>query len=289
MSAITAIDDAVTQISDIEAPSSPAVPTLSGDLQTLHTTAQTWPSAVRAQVMGYLGNCSSHASAYASTTAPQLGQLVASKDPGATARFLALLNATQSVVVDLQGQATPVTAAVNSFRSGQLAASSRVTADAQTASSVLQGEQAQAVALEAEIEALQRKIEKDREYEQLGWLLGPLGAIIAREIGDLVDDVAGKEAQIQSEEQQIATLNADVQALIAVTGALNVLVPANGVVIAGLTALTNGLAVLGGELANLLQAVASAGSVDPTWVKAELDRLAGGWTDVASAATALTN
>jgi prefoldin subunit 5 len=284
MSALGTIDQAVAQITAVQVPSSPAVPTLPADLESLRTVALTWPSAVRGQVTSHVTACAGQAAAYADTTGPQLQASAAEQN---TPQFVALLQATQSAVVSLQGQATTVTAAVNTFRSGLLDAAGRLTADAQTAASALQGEQAEIVSLQQEMNALNAKIDEDREYEQLGWLLGPLGAIIAREIGDLVDDVQGKESQIQADQQQIATLSADVDALNGIAGALNALVPANGMVIAGLTALTNGLAVVGGDLANVLQAVGSAGSVDPTWAQAELQRLAEDWADVGSAATAL--
>jgi Bacillus haemolytic enterotoxin (HBL) len=270
MSALGTIDQAVAQITAVQVPSSPAVPTLPADLESLRTVALTWPSAVRGQVTSHVTACAGQAAAYADTTGPQLQASAAEQN---TPQFVALLQATQSAVVSLQGQATTVTAAVNTFRSGLLDAAGRLTADAQTAASALQGEQAEIVSLQQEMNALNAKIDEDREYEQLGWLLGPLGAIIAREI--------------QADQQQIATLSADVDALNGIAGALNALVPANGMVIAGLTALTNGLAVVGGDLANVLQAVGSAGSVDPTWAQAELQRLAEDWADVGSAATAL--
>jgi hypothetical protein len=285
MSAVATIDQAVAQIVNVQAPASPAVPSLPADLQTLRSIAAIWPSAVRPQVVGQGAACSSQAATYAGTTGPQLEAAATAKD---TTQFVALLKATQSVVVALQGQGAAVTNAVGSFRSGLAGAAATVTADAQTAASALQGEQAEITALQQEIEALQDKIEEDRKWEQLGWLLGPLGAVIAREIGDLADDVEGKQGQIRTDSAQVATLSADVGALNGITVALQALVPANGAVLAGLTALSNGLAVVGGELASVLQAVGSAGSVDPVWAAAELQRLAGDWADVGSAAAALS-
>jgi hypothetical protein len=71
--------------------------------------------------------------------------------------------------------------------------------------------------LQNQISQLSTKIAADRVYEEVGWILGPLGYLIAKEIGDLVDDVSGKEAQINAEEGQI---NADRQTIQQITSSL---------------------------------------------------------------------
>uniref|UniRef100_A0A7S1D0W6 Uncharacterized protein n=1 Tax=Cyclophora tenuis TaxID=216820 RepID=A0A7S1D0W6_CYCTE len=63
---------------------------------------------------------------------------------------------------------------------------------------------AQVASLQNTINGLNSKIAKDRAYEQVGWILGPLGHELAKEIGDLVDSVAQKQAQINSMQQQIS-------------------------------------------------------------------------------------
>lgn len=129
--------------------------------------------------------------------------------------------------VQVQGLSKSLQGATKDIEAAQSAAASMNTATANaiaTLTVVVNKLFAKDASLEADVKSLQNqisqlstKIAADRVYEEVGWILGPLGYLIAKEIGDLVDDVSGKEAQINAEEGQI---NADRQTIQQITSSL---------------------------------------------------------------------
>jgi hypothetical protein len=121
--------------------------------------------------------------------------------------------------------------------------------DAATVAARITADEQERAALQGQIDDLNHKIEQDHNYEMLGWLLGPIGYVIASELGSLIDDQQGLEQRIQQIRETIDADSRSIQTLAAVSGQLGTLLGLADNLMIGLTALSSGITVLGDQLA----------------------------------------
>lgn len=57
--------------------------------------------------------------------------------------------------------------------------------------------------LQNDIHRINKKVARGHRYEEIGWVLGPLGHEMANSIGDLVDNVAGKRKELEKYMQKL--------------------------------------------------------------------------------------
>lgn len=290
-SAITAVDGAVATIMATPSPPPiPAVPSLPADISRARADAYTWPGGIRAQVIGHTNAVAAMAAGFVSTTAPHLHELAAQArggDQSAAGAFIALLRGAQQAVVGQQAQGGAVDQAVTTFRGRMAANAATFAADSTAAANAIGADQQQMATLRQQIADLQSRIERDRYLELLGWLAGPLGYLAAREIGSLIDDEAGMLRQVDELNRQVSTTAAEAVVLQALVGSLGRSIAAGDQVLTALVALGNGLAVLGGEIANVLSGIDATSLSHDTFVDAEVDTVTANCRDVSNQATTL--
>jgi hypothetical protein len=172
--AIAAMDAFCNLLLSIHIDSSPAVPQVGAHLAGAQQTAQLWLKTTHQQTKNGLNLTASVANDFVGGIYPTLSTLAGKVPPewGMWKNGLAQVGNRVSIAERCVQQGIE---GVNQFRQAVTPICQGFASDAVAALSKVKGDEAEIARLQGDIERLQNKIDDDRKYENIGWILGPRG------------------------------------------------------------------------------------------------------------------
>ena len=201
------------------------------------------------------------------TLTSSASELAAGSEPASTpderAAAASVLAQTGQALSVLSGGVSALGSVVDRVYSASQSASTQLGADAQAVAQGLQLDAAQAQALQQQIDQIQATINQDHQDEEIGWIAGPLGYLLAQKIGGLADNESSLQQQISDLQQAEGAESGDATALTGVTGSLATVSQSCQQMQVGTLALSQGWTALGGFVDNC-QAQLTSTTEDPS-------------------------
>ncbi|MYT27613.1 MULTISPECIES: HBL/NHE enterotoxin family protein [unclassified Streptomyces] len=282
---LSAVDQAAQNVRDGQVGDASAVPGLQEHVDAAKSHAATWLDKTRTSVREPLSLTRSLVSYYLGTAAGRLAELTPQAEAGDQAAKDEFVTHLQRVKGDLdifQQRVTANTAEVNELNRAFTADASRFAEDLNTIAAVIATDQRMAEELRGQAQALRDKIAEARRWENVGWILGPLGYGIARIWGDNIADIDGLERRIAELERESGGKDQQAAAVSALTGRLTALSHSVSLAVNAMTTLGNSLNVTSGHMANAIASVSGTSPSYKGFVTALLDTVAANFRDLGS-------
>ncbi|GAU65835.1 hypothetical protein SSP35_02_02020 [Streptomyces sp. NBRC 110611] len=282
---LSAVDQAARNVRDSQVGDASAVPGLQEHVDAAKSHAGSWLNKTRTSVGEPLSLTRSLVSSYLGTDARRLAELTPRAEAGDQAardEFVTRLQRVKSDLDTFQQRVTANTAEVNELNRAFTTDASRFAEDLNTISAVIATDQRMAEELRHQAQALRDKIADARRWENVGWILGPLGYGIARIWGDNIADIDGLERRISELEGESGDKDRQAAGVSALTGRLTALSHSVSLAVNAMTTLDNSLNVTSGHLAGVITSVNGTSPSYKGFVTALLDTVAANFRDLGS-------
>jgi hypothetical protein len=285
---IQAMDNLATRIRNLPAIDALHAPELGSHIEKTKTLANNWLVDHRSSLVAALTALDDFGIQFMRNDAPQLATVLQTiaVDPTAGSHAASMVT---SIRARLQVPANAAQAALHSielYLTAVLAAAGPLQSDASALCQRLQTDQQTAATLEQQAQDLQGKLNDASSRARWYWLLGPLAAILAREIDSLASNLSGVESQLNTIHFDQATTAADTAALQVLLPGVSAYVDVVGLMGASINGLTAGTQALQAQLEELATAIGSTPAAG-AFAQAQLDTAVEDWRDISKSIVGL--
>lgn len=287
---LSAVDQAARNVRDGQVGDTSAVPGLAGHVESARSHARTWLDTTRQGAEKPLRASQLFVSGYLRDTAKRLTELTPraeSGDHAAATEFVNLLQTAKTSLGDLQRRVAASISDIGTLNHAFTSDAALFAADLTSISEIVATDQRMAEELGHQAQALRDKIDEARRWENVGWILGPIGWGIARIWGDNIADVNGLERRISELQKESGDKNRQAADVSALTARLTALTHSVSLTVNAMTALDNSLTVVSNQLTNVLTSVTGTSPSYKGFVTALLDTVAANCRDLGDQLTAL--
>ncbi|MFJ4154873.1 HBL/NHE enterotoxin family protein [Pseudomonas sp. NPDC089752] len=281
-SLLTPLDQLSASISQMPELNYACVPGLAQHIIELKQLAAAWPTQYRPPLLAAMQQLQGFGDQFINRDAPALRQLFQAMNEGnaqARVQAVAQVAALEQQLAGPVFSLNAVTQGLGQYLAQLHSASADLNGDATQISQRLETDRNQSAVLAQQIAGLQSQLDAARNRAKWYWLMGPLAALLAREIDSLVSNISGVTDQLNRIRADQAANGQEAAYLQALLPALSNYLAAVDQMGAGVNATLAGTQALQSQLQQLQQAIDSS-AVSGAFASAQLDAAIADWQEV---------